>query len=85
MADDFVPPVKVLIKAIEAGITLGNNIYESAGDSTAERALQISELAPSLIKSLDGSNQAIRNAYRQSIETCGEAFTKALVEDSGYP
>lgn len=83
MADDFVPPVKVLIKAIEAGITLGNNITESAEDSTAERALQISELAPGLIKSLERSNQAIRNAYKQSVETCGETFTKALVDDSG--
>lgn len=82
MADDFVPPVKVLIKAIEAGVKLGNRINESADSSSAEKGLQISASAPRLIDSLERSSQAIRDAYRQHVEICGEPFTKALVDDS---
>jgi hypothetical protein len=82
MADDFAPPVKILLKAIETGIKSVKSIYESAGSSAAERAAQISDLAPVLIKSLEGSNQAIRDAYAQSVEACGEPFNKAVIEDS---
>lgn len=82
MADEFVPPVRVLLKAIDTGIKVGNRINGFAGSVPAEQAQQILEHAPNLIKSLEQSSQAVRDAYKHNVQACGEPFTKGLVEDS---
>jgi hypothetical protein len=79
---DFVAPVKAIIKAIDTGIRFASRVSESASSATTATALQISESAPTLQKSLERSSQAIRDAYQQNFVACGEPFTKALVEDS---
>jgi len=79
---DFVAPVRIIIKAIDTGIKLANRVSEAASSASTTKALQISESAPVLQKSLDKSSQAIRQAYTQSVQACGEPFAVALVEDS---
>lgn len=89
---DSVAPVKALLKALEAGIKLAHRVSESAelalsesaNSSTTAKALQISGSAPALQKSLEQTCQAIRDAYQQDVEECGERFTKALLEDSEF-
>lgn len=82
MGDDFVAPVKLLIKSLDTGIKLSISISESASSASTTKALQISECAPNIQKSLERTSQAIRDAYVQTIEACGEPFSKALIEDS---
>jgi len=77
-----VAPVKAIIQAITSGVKLANRVIESAGSASTATALQISESAPNLQRSLERSAQAIREAYQQNVGICGEPFTKALVEDS---
>lgn len=79
---DVVAPVKAIIKAIDTGIKLAHRVSESASSASTAKALQISESAPSLQKSLERTSQAIRDAYHQNVESCGEPFTKTLIEDS---
>lgn len=81
MGDDFVAPVKLLIKSLDTGIKLSISVLESASFASTTKALQISECAPNVQKSLERTSQAIRDAYVQTIEACGEPFGKALVED----
>ncbi|KAE9370685.1 hypothetical protein N431DRAFT_343674 [Stipitochalara longipes BDJ] len=86
---DFVAPVKAILKALETGIKLAHRVAESAELAVSEfaspaieaKAQQISESAPGLQRSLEHTCQAIRDAYRQEVEICGKAFSKALVED----
>ncbi len=80
--DDFVAPVKVLLKALDTGIKLSARVSESASSASTTKALQISESAPGLQRSLERNAQAIRDAYRQTVEACGEPFSQALIEDS---
>jgi hypothetical protein len=81
MGDEFVPPVRALLKAIDAGIKIAGRLVASARRVPAGRALQISEPAQYLQKSLGQSSQAIVEAYRQNVAICGDPFTKALAED----
>jgi hypothetical protein len=81
---DIVAPVKAIIKAIDTGIKLAHRVAESASSASTAKALQISESAPSLQKSLERTSQALKEAYQQNVEACGEPFTKALVEDSEW-
>ncbi len=85
MADDLVPPVKVLIKAIDTGTKLAIKIFESANDSSSGNALQISQAAHALLTSLERSSQTIREAYKQNVAICGAPFTRALIDDRTYP
>ncbi|KAJ5040526.1 uncharacterized protein L3040_006180 [Drepanopeziza brunnea f. sp. 'multigermtubi'] len=82
MGDEFVPPVRALLKAIDAGIKIAGRLVASASRVPAGRALQISDTAQYLQISLTQSSQAIVEAYRQNVAICGEPFTKALVEDN---
>lgn len=84
MGDDFVAPVRVLLKALEAGIKVAGRLTASASTVPAAQALQISEAAQTLQKSLERSSQAVADAYRQNTARCGEPFTKTLVEDSEF-
>jgi hypothetical protein len=77
-----VPPVKVLLKAINDGVKLATRLSESADSAPAAQALQITESSKNLHKSLERSYRAISEAYRRDVESCGEPFTKALVENS---
>jgi hypothetical protein len=79
-----VPPVKVLLKAINDGVKLATRISESADSAPAAQALQITWSSKNLHKALERSYQAISEAYSRNVESCGELFTKALVEDSRY-
>ncbi|KAG4427477.1 hypothetical protein IFR05_017039 [Cadophora sp. M221] len=81
MGDDFVAPVRVLLKALEAGIKVAGRLTASASTVPAAQALQISEAAQILQKSLERSSQAVADAYRQNAARCGDPFTRALVED----
>lgn len=74
-------PVRALLKALDAGIKVASRLTTSATDVPAAHALQISEAAQILQKSLERSSQAIAEAYRQNVATCGESFPKALVDD----
>jgi hypothetical protein len=84
MGDNFAPPIKVLLKAINDGVKLATRISESADSAPAAQALQITESSKNLHKSLERSFQAISEAYKRNVGSCGEPFTKALVEDSRY-
>jgi hypothetical protein len=87
---DFVAPVKAILNALQIGIKLAHRVSESAelafsesaNSATTAKALQISESAPRLQKSLEQACQAIREAYQQNVEVYGKPFTKALVGDS---
>ncbi|KAL2065665.1 hypothetical protein VTL71DRAFT_3335 [Oculimacula yallundae] len=81
MGDDFVAPVKALLKALNAGRGVASRLAASANTVSAAQALQITEAARILQKSLDQSSQAVADAYRQNAATCGEPFTRTLVED----
>lgn len=82
MGDDIVAPVRALLKALEAGIKIAGRLTTSASTAPAAQALQISEAAQSLQKSLERSAQAVVDAYRQNAARCGDLFTRTLVEDS---
>jgi hypothetical protein len=82
MSDDFVAPVKGIIRAIDQGVKLAKRVSRSADSASATQVLRISESAKSVQKALERSSKAINDACRQNVETCGEPFTKALVEDS---
>lgn len=82
---DVVAPVKALLKAVDAGIKVAGRLITSASNVPTAQALQISEAATKLQKGLERSSQAIGEAYRQHVATCGDPFTKALVEDSEFP
>jgi len=84
MGDDLVPPVKLLVRTIDTGIKLSSRVRQSASSANTTKALQISESAPPLQKSLERSSQAIRDAYRQTREECGESFIQALVGDRKF-
>ena len=81
MSDDFVAPVKGITKALDTGVKLAKRISKSASSPSAAQTLLITETAQSLQRSLEGSSQAIGDAYRQIVGSCGEPFMKALVED----
>ncbi len=78
-------PVRALLKALDIGIKVAGRLIASASDVPAAQALQVSEAAQILQKSLERSSQAIAEAYYQNVATCGEPFLKALVEDSENP
>jgi hypothetical protein len=84
MGDSSAPPVKALLKAIHDGIKLATRIFESAESAPAAQALQIAGSSKSLYRSLEQSYQAISEAYKRNVGSCGEPFAKALVEDSRY-
>lgn len=81
MTDDFVAPVKGIIKALDTGIKLARRITKSSNTTSTVQALQITEIARDLQRSLEGNSKAIGDAYKQGVESCGEPFTKALRED----
>lgn len=81
MADQIVAPVRNIIKAFETGIKLANKVSRSASDVSAAQALQISESARSLQRSLEKSSQIISDSYKQHVGSCGEPFGKALEDD----
>jgi hypothetical protein len=81
MSDDFVAPVKGITKALDTGVKLARRISKSSNAPSAAQALQITETARDLQRSLEGSSKAIGDAYRQSVGSCGEPFNKALLED----
>lgn len=80
MPDDFAVPVKGIIKALEVGIKLTKRIATSASHGP-ENLIYISELAQALQRNLEKSSQAIADAYRDAVGSCGEDFAKALMED----
>ncbi|ESZ94206.1 hypothetical protein SBOR_5405 [Sclerotinia borealis F-4128] len=80
MLDDFAPPVKGIIKALDAGIKLTKRVSRSASHGP-ENYLYISELAEELQRNMEKSRQAIADAYRDAVGSCGEDFAKALMED----
>jgi hypothetical protein len=85
MGDDFVAPVKVLLKAIDTGIKLSTRILDSASSASTTKALEISESAPNVQRSLERTSNAIRDAYRDTLAACGERFSQTLIEDSKLP
>ncbi len=84
MSDDHVAPVKGIIRAIDQGIKLAKRVSRSADSASAAQALQISESAKYVQKALESNSKAINDAYRQSVEACGEPFAKALVDSPGH-
>ncbi|CZR64176.1 uncharacterized protein PAC_14073 [Phialocephala subalpina] len=78
---DYVAPVRNIIKAFETGIKLANKVSRSASDASAAQALQISESAQSLQRSLERSSQIISDSYQQYVGSCGKPFGKALEDD----
>ncbi|RAL60286.1 hypothetical protein DID88_000065 [Monilinia fructigena] len=80
MPDDFAVPVKGIVKALEVGIKLTKRIATSASQGP-ENFIYISELAQTLQRNLEKSSQAIADAYRDAVRSCGEDFAKALMED----
>lgn len=78
MSDDFVARIT---KALDTGIKLARRISKSSNSPSSAQALQITETAQDLQRSLEGSFKAIGDAYKQSVESCGEPFNKALLED----
>ncbi|KAE8441922.1 hypothetical protein EG329_004180 [Mollisiaceae sp. DMI_Dod_QoI] len=81
MANEIVAPVRNILKAFELGIKLANKVSRSASDASAAQALQISESAPSLQRSLERISRVINDSYGQHVGTCGEPFGKALEDD----
>jgi hypothetical protein len=79
--DEFAAPVKGIVKALDNGIKLAKRASKSASSAPGAQALQISESAHSLQKTLDESSKALSDAYKQNVMRCGEHFTKALGED----
>ena len=82
--DDFVAPVKGIVRALDTGIKLAKRASRSTGSAPGAQALQIAESAQSLQKTLEESSRAISDAYKQSSRQCGERFIIALVEDGEY-
>lgn len=82
MSNEFVASVKGITKALDTGIKLAKRISKSVDSPSGEQTLHILETTRSLQKSLEGDSQAIGEAYRECIESCGEPFLKALSEDS---
>lgn len=80
MSDNFAAPVKGIIKALDVGIKLTKRVSRSASHGP-ENLIYISELAQELQRNLEKSSQAISDAYRDAIGSCGEDFAKALMED----
>ncbi|KAB8290440.1 hypothetical protein EYC80_010872 [Monilinia laxa] len=80
MPDEFAVPVKGIIKALEVGIKLTKRIATSASQGP-QNLIYISELAQALQRNLEKSSQAIADAYRDAVGSCGEDFAKALMED----
>jgi hypothetical protein len=81
MSDDFVTPVKGIIKALDTGIRLTKKIAKTASSPPSAQGQQIQKLAQNLQKSLEKSSQAIVEGYRQNDSGYGQQFTKALIED----
>lgn len=80
MSDDYAPPVKGIIRALDAGIKLTKRISITASRGPPNLA-HIAELARELQRSLEKSSQAISEAYKDAVKSCGDEFAKALVED----
>jgi hypothetical protein len=76
MADEIVAPVKNILKAFELGIRLAKR-FKSASGISAAQALQISESAQSLQRSIE----RITEAYQLCRAECGEPFGEALQND----
>ncbi len=74
-------PVKGIIKALDTGIKLAKRVSKSAASAPGEQSLQISEAAHILQRALEESSEAISDIYRSAVGRCGQAFTKALIED----
>ncbi|CZT01997.1 uncharacterized protein RCO7_05480 [Rhynchosporium graminicola] len=81
MGDDFVAPVKALLKALNAGKGVGNRLAASANTAPATQALQITDAVLVLQESLERSSHAITEAYRQNAAGCGDQFARTLSED----
>jgi len=82
--DDFAAPVKGILKALDTGIKLAKRVSKSASSATVAHASQISDAAQALQRTLEESSKTVNDAYRHTVDQCGEPFTKALVEDSQY-
>lgn len=82
MITDVVAPVKGITRAFDNGIKLAKRVSRSANSAPAEKALQISESAQSLQKSLERNSQAVNDAYEQGVAAFGKGFSNALVQDS---
>lgn len=81
MSDDIAPGVKSIIKAIDSGIKLGKRVARSSVYAPAAQVLLISGSAQELQKSLAGTSKAIRDAYDEAVEKCGEQFVNALLDE----
>ena len=82
MGDDFTASVKGITKGLDTGLKLAKRIAKATGSASAAQSLQVSESARSLQKALEGSSKEINEAYRHAVASYGEAFSKALVDDS---
>lgn len=80
MSDDFAAPVKGIVKALDAGVKLTKRVAKAASEGPANLS-HISELAQELQGNLELSSQAIAEAYRDAVGSCGDDFNKALMED----
>lgn len=80
MADEFVVPIKSILRTFELGIQLANKVSKSASGTSAAQVSQVSE-------SLQNLQRSITEAYRQYVVSCGEPFKKTLQNDgeSHYP
>lgn len=75
------PPVKALLKAIDAGSKVAGRLIVSAREAPAARALHISETALRLQSSLERNSQTVAGAYRENVARCGQPFPQTLVEE----
>jgi len=81
---DLIAPVKGIIKALDAGTKLAKRVAKATTSATGLQILQITESAKTLQDSLEECSRDISDAYRQVLGSCGEAFTKALLEDGTF-
>lgn len=76
MADEIVAPIKNILKAFELGLKLAKRSKSASGISAAQ-ALQISESAQCLQRSIE----RITEAYQRCLAECGEPFGRTLQND----
>lgn len=84
MDADFVPPIKSILKTLESAIKLARRVTRSADLAPPDQGRLVSESAQELKVELEKSSKAIKDAYAQSLEICGNSFTQPLREDSKW-
>lgn len=76
--EDVVAPVRGITKALATGCKLTKRILKVVLTNSAAQATQ------NLQNSLEQTALAINSAYGDNVKSCGEPFTKALVEDRRF-